>query len=75
MHSSIRLHDRLFRKVVAAPISFFETNPIGVLLNRVSRDTGIVDEILPGRMFDSGNEKFSSRTSLTVTMRRLKLND
>ena len=25
----------------------------GVLLNRVSRDTGIIDEMLPGRLFDS----------------------
>ena len=27
--SSVKLHDRLFKKVVGSPISFFETNPIG----------------------------------------------
>ena len=51
--ASVKLHDRLFKKVVGSPISFFETNPIGILLNRVSRDTGIIDEILPFRLFDS----------------------
>ena len=27
--SSVKLHDRLFKKVVGSPITFFETNPIG----------------------------------------------
>ena len=53
MQSSRKLHQRLFNSVVRSPISFFETNPIGILLNRVSRDCGIVDDILPVRFFDA----------------------
>lgn len=53
MRSSINLHNRLFRSVLKAPIKFFDYNPIGVLLNRVSRDMGIVDDLLPPTAFDT----------------------
>ena len=40
MRSSINLHEKLFNSVIRAPISFFDANPIGRLLNRFSRDLG-----------------------------------
>ena len=40
MSSSIKLHKRLFNSVIRAPISFFDENPIGRILNRCSRDLG-----------------------------------
>jgi len=53
MRASINLHNRLFRSVLKAPIKFFDYNPIGILLNRVSRDMGIVDDLLPPTAFDT----------------------
>lgn len=53
MRASISLHNRLFRSVLKAPIAFFDYNPIGILLNRVSRDMGIVDDLLPPTAFDT----------------------
>lgn len=53
MRSSITLHNRLFKSVLKAPIKFFDTNPIGILLNRVSRDMGIVDDLFPPTAFDT----------------------
>lgn len=53
MRASINLHNRLFRSVLGAPIKFFDYNPIGILLNRVSRDMGIVDDLLPPTAFDT----------------------
>lgn len=53
MRSSINLHNRLFRSVLRAPIKFFDYNPIGVLLNRVSSDMGTVDDLLPPTAFDT----------------------
>lgn len=53
MRSSINLHNSLFRGVLNAPINFFDYNPIGRLLNRVSRDMGIVDDLLPPTAFDT----------------------
>src|SRR6185437_32577 len=46
-------HNRLFASVIRAPISFFDTNPIGILLNRISRDLGIIDDILPQTGFNA----------------------
>lgn len=53
MRASINLHNRLFNSVLRAPIKFFDYNPIGILLNRVSRDMGIVDDLLPPTAFDT----------------------
>ena len=53
MRSSITLHNRLFESVIRAPISFFDNNPIGVLLNRCSRDLGLIDDMVPPTAFDA----------------------
>lgn len=53
MRASINLHNELFKSVLRAPIKFFDYNPIGILLNRVSRDMGIVDDLLPPTAFDT----------------------
>ena len=45
--SSVALFNRIFSSLMQAPISFFDRTPIGVILNRVSRDLGIVDDVLP----------------------------
>ncbi|CAG5018010.1 unnamed protein product [Parnassius apollo] len=50
MRSSIKLHNVMFSNILAATMRFFDTNPSGRILNRFSKDMGIVDEILP-RMF------------------------
>lgn len=41
MRASVRLHNRLLSSVIRAPIAFFDKYPIGMVLNRVSRDLGI----------------------------------
>lgn len=52
VRASINMHDRLFVSVMNAPIKFFDFNPIGILLNRISRDMGIIDDRLPQNAFD-----------------------
>jgi ATP-binding cassette subfamily C (CFTR/MRP) protein 4 len=53
MRSSVRLHDRLFQRLSRAPMFFFDNNPVGILLNRCSRDMGIIDDVMPATMFDA----------------------
>lgn len=67
MRASINLHDKLFRSVMGAPISFFDFNPIGILLNRISRDMGIVDDRLPQNSFDVF-EVFTSSFGIVATV-------
>ncbi|CAK1599826.1 unnamed protein product [Parnassius mnemosyne] len=53
MRSSIKLHNLMFSNILAAPMRFFDTNPSGRILNRFSKDMGIVDEILPKMILES----------------------
>ncbi|CAG9858693.1 unnamed protein product [Phyllotreta striolata] len=45
--SSINLHTDIFRRLLQAPMRFFDVNPSGRILNRFSKDMGAVDEVLP----------------------------
>lgn len=50
IHGSRYLHDSMAKSVLRAPMAFFETTPIGRILNRFSNDIYKVDELL-GRTF------------------------
>eukprot|EP00058_Branchiostoma_floridae_P007841 XP_002593329.1 hypothetical protein BRAFLDRAFT_119583 [Branchiostoma floridae] len=45
--SSKNLHNAMFNAIIRAPIRFFDTNPVGRVLNRFSKDIGQLDEMLP----------------------------
>ncbi|XP_043243521.1 multidrug resistance-associated protein 5-like isoform X2 [Amphibalanus amphitrite] len=45
--ASSRLHDRLFHRVLRAPMALFDTTPVGRLLNLFSRDLDEIDVRLP----------------------------
>ncbi|XP_054158178.1 ATP-binding cassette sub-family C member 4-like, partial [Oppia nitens] len=45
--ASINLHNRIFYRLMRTRITFFDTNPVGRILNRFTKDMGTVDEKLP----------------------------
>ena len=47
LSSSEQLHDRMTLAILKAPVLFFDTNPVGRILNRFSKDVGCMDEVLP----------------------------
>ncbi|KAI2474052.1 Multi drug resistance-associated protein (MRP) [Diabrotica virgifera virgifera] len=51
--ASTNLHNKMFHKLLQAPIRFFDTNPSGRTLNRFSKDIGTIDEYLPTVLIDS----------------------
>lgn len=50
--ASRNLHDRLFRGITRAWMSFFNANPSGRILNRFSKDIDNIDTILPVALID-----------------------
>ena len=54
LQASKRLHNQMLRSVLRATIEFYDTNPLGRILNRFSADVGIVDELLPFTIYDFG---------------------
>ncbi|KAJ7371724.1 hypothetical protein OS493_023059 [Desmophyllum pertusum] len=53
INSSKHLHNSMLSAILKAPVLFFDTNPVGRILNRFSRDVGIVDELLPDAFLDA----------------------
>ncbi|MXQ99163.1 hypothetical protein E5288_WYG012305 [Bos mutus] len=47
VNSSQTLHNKILESILRAPVSFFNSNPIGKILNRFSKDIGHMDDLLP----------------------------
>ena len=47
LRCSERLHDKMVVAILQAPVLFFDSNPVGRILNRFSKDVGCMDELLP----------------------------
>jgi ATP-binding cassette, subfamily C (CFTR/MRP), member 4 len=53
LKASQKLHDAMTLAVLRAKIEFFDTNPLGRILNRFSADIGIMDDQLPVSLNDT----------------------
>ena len=47
LRCSESLHDKMVLAVLQAPVMFFDSNPVGRIMNRFSKDIGCLDELLP----------------------------
>ncbi|XP_074600380.1 ATP-binding cassette sub-family C member 4-like isoform X2 [Brevipalpus obovatus] len=50
--ASVNLHNSIFARILRSPMTLFESNPVGRILNRFSSDLGTIDEILPYNFLD-----------------------
>lgn len=46
------MHDKSFYTVLHAHMRFFDTNPVGRIVNRFSKDLGMLDDQLPWTLLD-----------------------
>ncbi|CAF4234850.1 unnamed protein product, partial [Rotaria sp. Silwood2] len=52
LNASRVLHNKMFQRLIHCPISFFDFNPIGRILNRFTKDIAIIDEELSATLYD-----------------------
>jgi ATP-binding cassette subfamily C (CFTR/MRP) protein 4 len=50
--SASNLHEKCLWAVIHSPLTFFNSNPTGRILNRFAKDQNLVDETLPLTLFD-----------------------
>lgn len=53
MRASVNMHNSIFSSLMEAPILFFDKTPVGIIMNRVSRDLGIIDDLIPPVAFEA----------------------
>jgi ATP-binding cassette subfamily C (CFTR/MRP) protein 1 len=52
VHASKVIHERLLGRIFKSPMSFFDTNPSGRVVNRFSADINTVDQTIPFQIKD-----------------------
>lgn len=60
------IHNRLLKSVLRAPMSFFEENPVGRILNRFSRDLEAIDLTIPRTLHEVAGCAFVIVSTLIV---------
>ncbi|KAG0279202.1 hypothetical protein BGZ95_001991 [Linnemannia exigua] len=66
IHASEYLHRIFMRRIMRLPPAFFDTTPLGRIINRVSSDFASIDDRIPWKLFEAIGHAVSLVASLMV---------
>ena len=66
--ASTTIHRKMLKNILRSPMSFFDTTPLGRILNRFSEDIYTIDEIIPGSLRSFTFAIFSVISTILVIM-------
>lgn len=64
LRSATSYHNKMLDGMLKYPVQFFDTNPVGRILNRFTNDLGVLDAVLPFVLKDILDDIFSIISSL-----------
>jgi len=47
IRGSMTIHSKMLTNIIRSPMSFFDTTPVGRIMNRFSKDIYNIDEVIP----------------------------
>jgi len=59
LRASNKMHSKMINNIIKAPTEFFDTNPVGRILNRFSNDVGVADRTITSFAMDVVEVLFS----------------
>ncbi|KAJ6642102.1 ATP-binding cassette subfamily C member 4 [Pseudolycoriella hygida] len=68
LRAAHKIHNAMFKGIISTSLRFFDTNPIGRILNLFSKDLGTVDESLPKSLLDASQSLLIMTGSICLTL-------
>jgi ABC-type multidrug transport system fused ATPase/permease subunit len=65
--STTRMHEKIVEKVIRAKVLFFDSNPIGRIQTRFSKDVTVLDHLMP-RISTMMTDGIFRALSVTITI-------
>ena len=68
LRASVSLHDHMLRHIMSSTMAFFDTTPLGRIINRFSKDFDEVDLMIPQNIKDILTDGFSVLGTLVIVI-------
>jgi len=66
VRAAVKIHNKMLLTIIRSPMSFFDTTPLGRIINRFSKDVYLIDEVIPSNLKSFLSTMFSVLSTIFV---------